>query len=346
MIVDGKKVLLLGMLILALVLAGCNSDDGSESAQQLSATPANFDEVLNSVKAKPGNYVINLTGDLIDYPGNSIGTAGVNITVKGTGSNKITWKYAGSPFFGVKAGKLSLENINLSRSPGNTQDWPLIVIDGGTVEVKNGAVLSNNNGSPTFIGVGLFAGAFIMSGGIIENFDSGVSTSGKGVSITMSGGTIRNNSQAGIVAWDGSENCNVSISGGTISDNDWRGVMVVGAGNRLTMSGGTITGGAGRGVVIGTGTKFTMSGGTISKNNWGLNLAGANVEFEKKKGAVIYGNSGDNKNNEGAIWVNTRGNPANDLKLLLDAGKDDVYAIKTNSDNTDIVAGSKQGPNW
>jgi len=101
MINDGKKVLLLGMLILAFVLAGCNSDGGSGSAQQLSATAANFEEVFNSVKDKPGNYVITLTGDLVDYPGKTMGTAGVNITVKGTGSNKITWKFVEgkSPLF-------------------------------------------------------------------------------------------------------------------------------------------------------------------------------------------------------------------------------------------------------
>jgi hypothetical protein len=344
--------LLCAIALLAIIgfsMAACNSD-ASDNAQQLNATAASFDEVFNSIKAKPGNYVINLTGDLIDYTGAKIETAGVNITVKGTGANKITWKYVDdSPtLFQVDAGKLTLENINLSRSPGNTKDWPLIVMYGGTIEVKNGVVLSNNNGSQSFIGVWLQAGTFIMSGGIIENCDTGVSTAGKGVSIAFSGGTIRNNHEGGIIAWDDSENCVVSISGGTISGNNLRGVMVVGTGGKLTMSGGTITGGAGRGVVIGgSGTKFTMSGGTISKNaTWGLNLAGADIEFEKKKGAVIYGNSGDNKNNEGAIWVNTRGNPSNDLKLLLDAGKDDAYAIKTNTDNTDIVAGSKQGPNW
>jgi hypothetical protein len=139
MIKDGKKVFLLGMLILALVLAGCDSDGGSGNAQQLSATAANFNEIFNSIKNKPGNYVINLTGDLIDYPGTSIETATVNITVKGTGANKITWKYADGfpPLFEIKAGTLNLENINLIRSPGNTKDWPLIVIRGGTVEVKN-----------------------------------------------------------------------------------------------------------------------------------------------------------------------------------------------------------------
>jgi hypothetical protein len=469
MIKEGKKVFLLGMLILALVLAGCNSDDGVE---QLSATAANFDEVFNSIKAKPGNYVINLTGDLIDYTGTLVETAGVNITVKGTGSNKITWKHMEGkpPLFLAKAGKISFENISLSRSPGNTNGRAVLVANGGTIEIKNGVVLSSNNGSQYFNGVWIDAGAFIMSGGTIENCgvgvstdhkgvsitvsggtirsnkdcgialwsdsenctvtisggtisgssdrgvamegtgnkftmsggiiencgvgvgtgeksisftilggtirnntnvgigiwddsencvvtisggtidncNNGVSTSGKGTSITVSGGIISNNSEAGIVAWDASKNCVATISGGTISGNGNRGVMVVGTGGKLTMSGGTITGGAGRGVVIGgTGTKFTMSGGTIGKNGtWGLNIAGADIEFEKRKGAVIYGNSGDNKNNEGAIWVNTRGNPANDLKLLLDAGKDDVYAIKTNSGNTDIVAGSKQGPNW
>jgi hypothetical protein len=89
-----------------------------------------------------------------------------------------------------------------------------------------------------------------------------------------------------------------------------------------------------------------MSGGTIGKNGtWGLHLTGASTEFEKKKGAIIYGDSGGNKNVSGAIWVQFTENQSNNMELKVDAGKDDVYAAKINSGKTDIVAGSKQGPN-
>ena len=217
---DGKKVLLLGLFSMALVLAGCDSDGGSGNAQQLSATAANFDEVIRSVIDKPGNYVINLTGDLIDYPGIVMQTAGVNITVKVTGSNKITWKYtaeANCSLFNVYAGKLTLENINLNRGAFSTPDWNVLWISGGTI--------------------------------------------GKSV-------------------------------------------------------------------------------------NLGMYLNGAGAGFEKKKGGVIYDNSGDNKNDGGAIHVLCAKNEKNSLNLEGDAGKDEVYAAKINSEQTDIVAGSKQGPNW
>jgi outer membrane murein-binding lipoprotein Lpp len=380
MIKDGKKVLLLGMLILALVLAGCDSNGGGE---QLSASAANFDEVLNSVKNKPGNYVINLTGDLVDYPGTVIETAGVNIIVKGTGSNKITWKYAGGPpLFVVVAGKLSFENINLSRAAGNTQDWPLIVAEkGGTIEIKNGVVLSTNinvgvmsSGTLTMSGgtikncsVWLGGGTFTMSGGTIENGDVG--TNVNGVSITMTGGTISGDGH-GIGLWGDSEN--ITISGGTISGNSGTGVVLNGKNDKLTMtggtisgnredgillgdnsenstvtiSGGTISGNAGTGVVlVGSGNTFTMSGGTIEKSvGYGLRLDGPNVGFEKKKGGVIYGDSGVNKNGRGAIVVRCEKNDSNSLSLEVDAGKDDVYAAKINAGQTEITG--KQGPNW
>jgi len=139
-----------------------------------------------------------------------------------------------------------------------------------------------------------------MSGGIIENCDVGVATDHKGVSFTISGGTIRNNNE-GIMLWGNSENCVVTISGGTIEKN----------------------------------------------GGWGLHLEGADSGFEKKKGAIIYGNSGDNKNgDDGAIEVYCSKKESNSLHLDVDAGKDEVYAAKINSGQTDIVEGSKQGPNW
>jgi hypothetical protein len=377
---DGKKILLFGLFIMALILAGCNSDSssggGSGNAQQLSATAANFDEVFKSVIDKPGNYVINLTGDVIDHPGIVMETAGVNITVKGTGSNKITWKYtkeADCSLFNVNAGKLTLENISLNRGDFNTPDWHLLWINGGTIEIKSGVVLNSNNGSQYFRGISGFKGTFIMSGGTIENCSDGVLFFGDGpVAITMSGGTIRSNTGSGIGTWGVSKNQVITISGGTISGNGGNGVTLGGTENSLSISGGNISnngdcgiglwedskncvvdisggaisGNGGRGVAIGgNGDKFTMSGGTIGKNGeWGLHLYGANSEFEKKKGGVIYGGSGDNKNGAGAILVS-----CNKKELVLgevDAGKDEVYAAKINSGQTDIVEGSKQGPNW
>ena len=291
-----------GALVAALafifILTGCNNGstgDGGK-ATQLSATAANFDEVFKSVRYKPGNYVINLKEDLIDYPGIDKYNAEVNITVKGTGSNKITWKFAGNTLFSVFAGKLTLENINLSSSAGNTQECPpIIVVYGGTLEIKNGVTLSNNVGNQFYDGVVINNAAFIMSGGTIEKCAYGVGGSGTNVSITMSGGIIRNNAYGGIFGFGS----NISI----------------------TMSGGSIGGNAG----------------------WGVVIEGKNCEFEKQKGAVIYGKTGADKNGGGAIRLKLPLTDSNILSLTTDAASNDVYAAKINERGNGLVAGSQIG---
>jgi len=141
----------------------------------------------------------------------------------------------------------------------------------------------------------------------------------------MSGGTIRNNTKFGIlIGGSKSESCTANISGGTISGSGYNGVHMEGNGNKLT-----------------------MTGGTIEKNGeWGLYLNGAGAGFKKKKGAIIYGNSGDNRNDGGAIHDHIAKNEKNSLHLDVDAEKDEVYTAKINSGQTNIVEGSKQGRNW
>jgi hypothetical protein len=280
-----KGFLVFGMLaivlVLGLVLAGCgggDSGDGGGNAQQLNTTAETFNATFNSIKDNPGNYIINLTGDLTDHPGTYMGTEGVNITIKGTGSNKITWKYSSeSPcnLFVVNNGKLAFENISLGRNTSTTQDWSLISTGGekGTIEIKNGVVLSNNTGSQYYDGV-----------------------------------WVDNNAT-------------------------------------FIMSGGAISGNGGDGLVIhGTGIRFTMSEGSISKNDHsGFAMHGPDNGFEKKKGAVIYGNTGDNKNGDSAIYVGWKNG---DMHIEVGAGKDEVYAATIKADESGIVEGSKQGPNW
>jgi hypothetical protein len=359
------KALGLTVMLLALVLTACGDGSGggggSGGGQQISATAATFDDVFKSVNEKPGNYVITLTGDLLGCPQAGMKTAGVNITVKGTGSNKIT--LGTNALFWVSAGKLTLENINIGYgSTSDTRDPP-VVIDGGTVEIKNGVTLSSNNGTQFSDGVYISRGTFIMSGGVIENCGTGLATNGSGASITISGGTIRNNNENGIGLWDDSSNCTINMSGGTISGNGANGVYLGCTGTTFTMSGGTIEKNNDCGVRInGNGNTFKMSGGRIEKNNasgmvihgngnntftmsggsiggnehQGLYVKGANNGFEKQKGAVIYGNTGGNKNGFEAISIDC-GNQ-NNLRLAGDAASDKVYAAKINANGNDIAS--------
>jgi len=292
-----------------------------------------FSDGESAIYNTPGTYTITLKEDLIDFSGASLKKAGVNIIVKGdVASRRITFKYSdssGHSIFSIEGGKLTLENIKLSRSEDDDKaDFPLLWAGGidyrGTIEIKNGVEVSNNNGIVPAPGVWLYTGKFIMSGGTITNCTTGVGASvADKASIEIIGGTISDNEAPGILLLEESENCTVTISGGTISGNRGSGVEIYGVGNT-----------------------FTMSGGVISKNSdWGLILSGANSEFVKQSGAIIYGNTGDNKNGSGAIQVYLGdNNPA--PARIGDAGSDAVYAAKINAAGDGIVPGSQKPTSW
>ena len=329
-----KTIKLFGIIAIAAVIGfgmtAC-SDDGGGKPNEVSVSAADFDSTIKELRTVTGEHIITLTTDLIDYPGISLSTAGANITVKGnTASRKITWKHSATsgdecPLFYVKAGKLTLENITISRGVGNTKDWPLLnALSGGTVEMGNGATLSySESDKHTYGGVWLGDdGAFIMSGGTIENCKNGVETDKKNVEITISGGTIRNNNN-GIGMWSTSEDCILTITGGKISGNENRGVAVEGKNNKVIMSGGEIRengwndgtnykgGGIGLGVgngevtisgdakikenknhgvqanVFGDGVKINMDGGEISGNTRdGVQLQGQKTLFTMTDGKI------------------------------------------------------------
>ena len=301
-----KRLLSLGLpalaLALCLALASCGGGDGGGAgdAQRLNAAAENFREVFDSVKETHGDYIITLTSDLLDFPGISLRTEGVNITVRGNSSSrKITWGYADNqpPIFIVEAGKLTLENLNLSRSAGNTRDWPLININGGTVEMKNGVTISSNNGTDFFEGVYLNNNStFIMSGGTFEDCRTAIGTNASGAKITITGGIIRNNRDCGVGIWDEASGASLTMSGGTISGNVRRGIAVRGTGNTVTISGGTISGHTSenpRGYAIvlqGSGNTVNMSGGELKGNFRGVDLyaesGAASITFNMSGGSI------------------------------------------------------------
>ncbi|MCL2207757.1 MAG: T9SS type A sorting domain-containing protein [Fibromonadales bacterium] len=142
------------------------------------------------------------------------------------------------------------------------------VYGGGTLTMKEGAVVCNNSSYNNGGGVSVGSGTFIMSGGSI----SGNSGAGSGVYVgdgtfTMNGGSITGNSA-------GNHGGGVLVSGGT-----------------FTMSGGSITGNSssyGGGVYVFSGT-FTMSGGSITGNSGGVLVSGGSVTFGGT--AVVTGNT-------------------------------------------------------
>jgi hypothetical protein len=312
---------------------GGGGGGSTSTVQQLSATAANFDEVIKSIRMIPGNYVITLTEDLINYEGIWLGTAGVHITIRGDiTSRRISWRHAetnGINLFHVAGGRLILENISLGRGTGNTNQWPLLQVNGGTLEMRSGVTVNNainTNTDGYFNAVELQGNnsTFIMSGGIIENCYVGVDvhTSAVRASVTISGGIIRNNASHGARLREGSTNSTLLISGGEIRGNGnveyGNGICIRGTDNSVTISGGTISANVHNGVLmhndgarntanisgtttisgngrngvvlVGSNNRFNMSGGTISGNvHHGVALDGSNNRFNMS-GGTISGN--------------------------------------------------------
>jgi len=272
---------LLTMLVVTfvIVLAGCS---GSAFDNEFNVTAANFDSTIKNIRSS-GKYLVRLSGDLTNYPGVTLETAGADITVMGTGSNYITWNReqpGGGHLFHVKAGKLTLENINISKAIGAPEGWNVLVVEGGTLEMKNGVTLSNSNSASTSEGVGLrgTGSKFIMSGGTIQNVNFGVTLDGTVPSFTMSGGTIKA-LNIGIGVWGNSTGAVVDISGGTISSGE-NTITVSGSSPRLNISGGTITG---------TGHTIGLWSDAINAT---LNISGKAVINSDENGIAIGGPSG------------------------------------------------------
>jgi len=371
----GLPVLVLALSLALISCGGNGAGDDNVNAEHFTATAETFGEILDSIRLTPGNYIITLTSDLLDFPGVRLYTAGVNITVRGdVASRRLSWQRTtdAPALFRADAGsRLTLENITLSRAV-NTPAWALLVMEGGTIEMRNGVTVSNNDGITIFDSVSVRdSGTFIMSGGVIENSRHAIAIDGPGASVTISGGIIRNNNDTGVGIW-GNENT-INISGGTITGNE-RGVNVWGSQNTVNMSGGEIIGNFHTGAFVGNldninaGLRFNMSGGRISNNNnngmhvlpggsfimqggsisgsgnFGLFLEGANAHFEKRTGATIYGNdAGANSNAELAILVWTSSLHPENRVLFRTARSNEVFAATRNADNSGLVPGSVQG---
>ena len=309
---------------------------GAADLSRVSVNAAEFDSILKIIRTTPGDYVITLTQNLIDYPGISLNTDGVNITVRGnTASRRISWKHDEStPLFQVNAGKLTLENITLGRGTGIIDTGALISIEGGTVEVKSGTTLSNKTGTTDIdSGINIVSGAFIMSGGTIENCYNGIEVNGNDVSVSITGGTIRGNTENG-VAINGSDH-KITMSGNLeISNNGANGIFALGGGHMIDILGNVVIKGNGANGAIGSGFGLFMS--TIAST-------GASTGFNKGLGAIIYGFTGENKNNSGAIeywWI------GDGINRYDDAAATEVYAAKTGADGYSLVPGSQQPAEW
>jgi hypothetical protein len=250
------------------------------------------------------------------------------VVIDGNGRTvDLTGAANGKPLITVGAGvTLTLKNITLkglnSADDGYNNDRSLINVDGGTLILEDGAVISDNKCTNDFLGGGVYVtnGDLIMNGGAISNNQAEVGGGGvyvaAGGKFAMSGGAISGNTcdwaayGGGVCVRAGGE---FIMSGGAISNNifnnsgsEWGYGGGVGVrGGTFTMSGGSISGNSisgsttlnnhffGGGVGVGHDGKFTMKGGTISGNtaaNYGGGV-GVAVGTFTMKGGTISGNT-------------------------------------------------------
>jgi hypothetical protein len=246
-------VMLALALALGLAFVGCSN--GSVETIDVSTAAelkAAFDGITDS-----GDYLINIKAPLTITEAMTLNT-GANVTVKGA-SNPTEISSSTNGVFWANAGKITLENLRITGGAG------LVAVENGTIEMKNGvSVIGTGSGSN-----GLFVGNtanFIMSGGTVEGFSSGLLASswrphtGK---ITISGGTIRN-CDVGINLGENTSNSTLTVSGGNISGNTG-GIVINGNNNTVTISGGTVSGGTiGVWVAGGQGHTVRKTGGTVN----------------------------------------------------------------------------------
>jgi len=259
-----------------------------------------WNEALNVIRDRDKNetdlktYIINVNGNF-SIPGN-IGISGPSysfgdthyIDVILTGSGTITLNSKGSILIFSTDQKLIIDGENLILQGFVDNNYPVIYVVNGTLELHNGTI-SGNTTSGSGGGVSVISGGnFIMTGGTIsgnaaDNGGGGIDFNSDG-KFTMTGGIIHGNT-AGIYGGG------VSVGGMSL--------------NGVTNTKGT----------------FVMSGGIIRGNSaqyggglycWdGLNEPYSSFS-KTKAGGIIYGNNEGNNSNisaksggHAACWVSS-----------------------------------------
>jgi chitodextrinase len=229
----------------------------------------------NGTSSNPKIYYLDIQC-AISVGGNSISGSYKTVHLIGSGTFSLPSGWGSIFHIGNSNQTLIIDGPTLNGSMNNNA--PLVYVEDGTVELRNGAISGNitsYSSSSSFYGGGVYIGngTFIMSGGTIIGNGTG-SNGGGGVYVaengtfTMLGGSISDNTAYG----SSSSNTSPALSYGG-------GVYVAGNGT-FTLSGGSINDNVvftsafyssarsyGGGVYVARNGTFTMSGGFISDNN-------------------------------------------------------------------------------
>jgi hypothetical protein len=220
----------------------------------------------------------------------------VTITVDG-GGRVVTLDNDGSLLTIGGGVTLKLKNITLQgRGTGISNNSSLVTVNGGTLELHDGAFITENT-TNSYSGGGVYvdgSGKFIMSGGKISGNSA---HSGGGVYVSNSG--------------------NFTMDGGEISGNsasDYGGGVYFNSSGTFTMSGGEISDNTvssyGGGVFFNSSGTFTMSGGKISDNSasYGGGVYVTNSGTFTMNNGEIAGNSASDYGGGGGVYVSNSGN--------------------------------------
>jgi len=181
-----------------------------------------FPNIYNSIKNKPGEYVITLpSGGTMNDPKFGFNAHGVKITIKGDSENPFELKKTGpDALFWVSDGVIVLENIKLTSTYKAPDIYTGVVIVGtgenGMLEIGNGVIISEDveDSAINHNGVWLNGGSFIMSeGSKITRCRVGVGTNRPSL-ISITGGEIYGNTGNGV--WVTGANSSFKKTGGTI----------------------------------------------------------------------------------------------------------------------------------
>ena len=341
-------------------------DDEEGEKTDFTVGAADFPIVMKSICDKPGTYTVTLTEDVINYGGVTI-IDGVKITVNG-GDNEIVWKHdplVDADLFAIRGGHLVVSNIKL-RHAENIENWALISnIGSGTIEIKDGVILTGDEEAPDSDGVYLEGGTFTMSGGEISGLRNGILLYGDEIKLNISGGTIKDNGSGGVSVlgngntvtvtggtfsgnyydglWVGSTDCVITISGGNFINNGnedgGSGVGIQGSGNTVTITGGTFSGNSHNGISFSEATncELIISGGTFKDHGYdGVSIQGTQNTVTVTGGAF----SGNSHN---GIWVGST-----DCELTISGGtfEDNVSNISngvgiSGTENTITISGGE-----
>ncbi len=299
-----RKLLILSMCVVTLcIINSFNMSFAAEPNAEIHVSASGSDSgkgtvespyltIAKALEVVENNGTILLDDNVSMGVDNNI-TKNVTITSNGDNVNTLMRSIGSEGYcLIVKEGfSLTLENVIIDGNSDNNSYYPVIKVESGTLNIKNGGIVQNNN-SHSDGAINLLNSTFNMSGGEIKNNISsmhGGAISANNSTINLSGNAkITNNSVTAESAnWALSEEEKKGAHGGAFYIEEKSNLNIS---ENVEISGNTCV----------------MYGGGIFSWNSTINVTGGKISNNKAlKGAGLYCEEGSNLNlNKGEISTN------------------------------------------